>query len=268
MGSLTHETPSWQRYDRDELEKRKKCLVGQTVVGKLSPKRGNRYFIKWNVEPYDTIVISADKVEEVLGSTPPAGMWVTATIVGIGPSHVSWKKQHPYAMTLESRETRPSHQPSRGAMPPNAPYWKKTQRAGIVREVEEQEAYRTVPADFGMSRVKRSSGSRPGSANTSPNGSYRANRPQRSAVVPPFLPQRRSTSNHGSYTGGSAVITADDVIAEMQEEANKPKIYDLKVTQGANVNLVTGEIRQMGRSESHRSWRRGGGDPRDRGFTV
>lgn len=118
----------WLTWDTDELEKRKRALIGKTVVGKLSPKRGNRYFVKWNINANDTIVISSDKVEEVLGETPPAGMWVSCTIVGLGPGHVQWNKQHPYAMTLESRETRASHQPTQGVMPRGSPHWKKTQK--------------------------------------------------------------------------------------------------------------------------------------------
>merc|ERR1711900_139899 len=65
-----------------------------------------------------------------------------------GPGHVQWNKQHPYAMTLESRETRASHQPGKGIMARNSPHWKKSQKAGLTREVTALPDQRaTVPAE-------------------------------------------------------------------------------------------------------------------------
>merc|ERR1711959_456081 len=100
----------WLNWDAKELQRRHNELIGKTVRGKISPKRGNRYYVKWNGEPNDTVVINSDTTEDCLGGIPTIGMWVTCTIVGLGPSHVQWDKQHPYAMEIESCDTRESHQ--------------------------------------------------------------------------------------------------------------------------------------------------------------
>jgi hypothetical protein len=262
----------WLKWDKEELEKRKRALIGKSIVGKLSPKRGNRYFIKWNINDNDTVVISSDCVEDVLGSTPPAGMWVSATIIGLGPTHVQWNKQHPYAMTLESRETRPSHQPKKGLMPRNSPYWKKNQKAGLTRAVSvDPTLYHTVPAEVNMARYSSSSSRSPrAKPSTSPpamRSTYPLPEHSPPAFLPPKPPSRQRSSGSSNATG---VLTAEDVIAEMRaqeaasKQAGKPKIHDLKATQGANVNLVTGEVRAMGRSDKFNNWR----SIRDRSFTV
>merc|ERR1711964_548951 len=152
-GDTDQQHRPWMDWDDSELQKRKRALIGKTVVGKLSPQRGNRYFVKWNINANDTIVISADKVEEVLGDSAPAGMWVSCTIVGLGPGHVQWNKQHPYAMTLESRETRASHQPKKGKMARGSSHWKKSQKAGLSKPVVNAVSSRqTVPAEIDMAR--------------------------------------------------------------------------------------------------------------------
>jgi len=255
----------WLSWDNNELEKRKRALLGKTVVGKLSPKRGNRYFVKWNINANDTVVISADKVEEVLGETPPAGMWVACTIVGLGPGHVQWNKQHPYAMTLESRETRASHQPGKGIMPRSSPYWKKSQKAGLTREVENLPDQRaTVPAEIDMARY---------------TNARRANQVPRTLLDrAETLPRKASTSYLPPAARAQALVQAQPAVIPMPPPENLPKGIVLpqtvpqpesqtenlaRRTNGANINLVTGEIRQRGRADTVGSWRR-----RDRSFTV
>jgi len=257
----------WLSWDNKELEKRKRALLGKTVVGKLSPKRGNRYFVKWNINANDTVVISADKVEEVLGDTPPAGMWVSCTIVGLGPGHVQWNKQHPYAMTLESRETRASHQPGRGTMPRNSPHWMKSQKAGITREVKNEPNQRaTVPAEIDMARY---------------TNSLRANQVPRT-LADLSLTSRSRTSSRAVPSMTSSLersVTAPAVVViDMPPPEALPKGIVLpqtvpqpenqtenlaRRTNGANINLVTGQVRQRGRADTVGSWRR-----RDRSFTV
>jgi len=252
----------WLSWDNNELEKRKRALLGKTVVGKLSPKRGNRYFVKWNINANDTVVISADKVEEVLGDTPPAGMWVACTIVGLGPGHVQWNKQHPYAMTLESRETRASHQPGKGIMPRNSPFWKKSQKAGLTRDVtNEQDQRATVPAEINMARYQNA---------------RRSNQVPRNFSRPERKGSMRSLKS--SLTRAETVTLAVPTVIPMPPPQVLPKGIVLpqtvpqpesqtdnlaRRTNGANINLVTGEVRQRGRADTVGSWRR-----RDRSFTV
>merc|ERR1711964_505516 len=253
----------WLSWDNNKLEKRKRALLGKTVVGKLSPKRGNRYFVKWNINANDTVVISADKVEEVLGDTPPAGMWVACTIVGLGPGHVQWNKQHPYAMTLESRETRASHQPGKGIMPRNSPHWMKSQKAGLTREVVSLPDQRaTVPAEIDMARYQNAR-----RANQVPRKLSSFARPERKFST--------TTERKFSTTSRPAAIPA---VTPMPPPEALPKGVVLpqtvpqpesqtdnlaRRTNGANINLVTGEVRQRGRADTIGSWRR-----RDRSFTV
>lgn len=236
----------WLSWDNSELEKRKRALIGKTVVGKLSPQRGNRYFVKWNINANDTIVISADKVEEVLGAEAPAGMWVSCTIVGLGPGHVQWNKQHPYAMTLESRETRASHQPNKGKMPAGSPHWKKSQKAGLTREVTaELDQRRTVPAEIDMARYVNARNAR---------------------QVPEKLPMSISVSMPPPATVvlTSPPLVEKGIILSQTVPHNPNVVQSLGVrTNGANINLVTGEVRQRGRADTAGSWRK-----RDRSFTV
>lgn len=232
----------WLSWDSDELSKRQRALIGKTVVGKLSPKRGNRYFVKWNINANDTIVISSDKVEEILGDTPPAGMWVSCTIVGLGPGHVQWNKQHPYAMTLESRETRASHQPNKGVMPRGSPHWKKAQKAGLTREVTtEIDQRRTVPAEIDMARYQ--------------------------AVRRPTQPRKLTIERFVS--GPTPVVLPPPnalpkgiVLPQTVPQPTQAPASLAKRTNGANINLVTGEVRQRGRADTTDCWRR------NRGWTV
>jgi hypothetical protein len=248
-----HRFREWLSWDNDELEKRKRALIGKTVVGKLSPKRGNRYFVKWNINANDTIVISSDKVEEILGDTPPAGMWVSCTIVGLGPGHVQWNKQHPYAMTLESRETRASHQPGKGIMPRGSPHWKKAQKAGLTREVtDDTDQRRTVPAEIDMARYQnaRSAQQIPASIALTRNASAPVIVAPKVRMVMP-LPM--------------APPTALPKGAILAQTVPHPAVQTASLgtrTNGANINLVTGEVRQRGRADTGGSWRR------DRSFTV
>lgn len=246
----------WLSWDNNELEKRKRALLGKTVVGKLSPKRGNRYFVKWNINANDTVVISADKVEEVLGDTPPAGMWVACTIVGLGPGHVQWNKQHPYAMTLESRETRASHQPGKGIMPRNSPFWKKSQKAGLTRDVtNELDQRATVPAEIDMARYQNAR-----RGNQVPRAFPRAER----------KPSMRSLTRAVSETVPAVIpmpppqaLPKGIVLPQTVPQPESQTDNLARRTNGANINLVTGEVRQRGRADTVGSWRR-----RDRSFTV
>merc|ERR1711964_936683 len=245
----------WLSWDNGELEKRKRALIGKTVVGKLSPQHGNRYFVKWNINANDTIVISADKVEEVLGETAPAGMWVSCTIVGLGPGHVQWNKQHPYARTLESRETRASHQPQKGKMARGSSHWKKSQKAGLSTPIVNAVSSRqTVPAEIDMARYVAGRGGL-------------APRPQ-VPILPETLPTREplrppmsnwkglrehvmgGLSRHSSRQ--SSPPLADSVLDSVLPS---PKESLGQRINGANINLVTGEIRRRGRAESAGSWR-------------
>jgi len=233
----------WLSWDNGELEKRKRALIGKTVVGKLSPQRGNRYFVKWNINANDTIVISADKVEEVLGDSAPAGMWVSCTIVGLGPGHVQWNKQHPYAMTLESRETRASHQPKKGTMPRNSPHWKKAQKAGLTREVtSELDQRRTVPAEIDMARYASAPTAR------------QVPKELPTVVVSPAITRSLPTPSP---------LPKGQILAQTVPHSVVPTASLGVRTNGANINLVTGEVRQRGRADTAGSWRK-----RDRSFTV
>merc|ERR1711964_411983 len=252
----------WMGWDNGELEKRKRALIGKTVVGKLSPQHGNRYFVKWNINANDTIVISADKVEEVLGETAPAGMWVSCTIVGLGPGHVQWNKQHPYAMTLESRETRASHQPKKGKMARGSSHWKKSQKAGLSKPVVNAVSSRqTVPAEIDMARYVAGRGSL-------------APRPQ-VPILPETLPTReplrppmskwKGIRDHvmgglSHQSSRQSSPPADSLLALPSPEElpegivlqptvvppNDPKESLGQRINGANINLVTGEIRRRG----------------------
>jgi len=282
QGSETRESDQarfkqWLEWDSSELSNRQRALIGKTVVGKLSPKRGNRYFVKWNVNSNDTIVIAADKVEEILGSTPPAGMWVSCTILGLGPGHVQWNKQHPYAMTLESRETRASHQPSKGKLPSNSPYWKKTQRAGLVRQVTLDVTRQTVPAEIDISRGPATPAAQPAAykppavraalSRGSSLGSLHGGNPR------PPMPASNTSTLERSDSVTSRVIPMPPpnllpkgvILPQTVEQPSEPPVSLAKRTNGANINLVTGEVKSRGRSDTVNSWRR---DSRDRSFTV
>merc|ERR1711964_253426 len=265
----------WMGWDNGELEKRKRALIGKTVVGKLSPQRGNRYFVKWNINANDTIVISADKVEEVLGENAPAGMWVSCTIVGLGPGHVAWNKQHPYAMTLESRETRASHQPKKGKMPRNSAHWKKAQKAGLSKPVVTPISSRqTVPADIDMARYIAGRRPVPTVPETLPSPFSPSPGPfSPSPTPPPVSPLLRSTStgNFNSPPPAGSILASLPLTDSLPEGVifeptvvppNDPNETFATRINGANINLVTGEIRRRGRAESAGSWRK-----RDRSFT-
>lgn len=245
-------------WDNSELDKRKRALIGKTVVGKLSPKRGNRYFIKWNINANDTVVIAADKVEEILGETPMPGMWVSCTIVGLGPSHVQWNKQHPYAMALESRETRASHQPSKGKMPRNSPHWKKSQKAGLTRQVTSPiDQRQTVPAEIDMSRYAPNSARAPRDSRTAPTA-----RDSRLTQTMPSLPGGAVMAR--SQTGVAHVVRAKPVVPTLDKPIPPFNAENLaKAANNGSVNLVTGEVKPRGRADSAASWRK-----RDRSYTV
>jgi len=275
----------WLNWDTSELEKRQRALIGKTVVGKLTPKRGNRYFVKWNINANDTIVIAADKVEEILGATPPAGMWVSCTIVGLGPGHVQWNKQHPYAMTLESRETRASHQPSRGKLPSNSPHWKKTQKAGLIRQVTADSLSRqTVPVEIDMARPesvpavykspistlseqlsRQASLTGPGQLPLSMSPLTRQSTLESIISVassnrPPIAPQNRKVTPMPPPN----LLPKGMILPQTVEQPQEPPVSLAKRTNGANINLVTGEVKSRGRSDTAGSWRR----MRDRSMTV
>lgn len=260
---------SWCNWDNKELEKRKRALIGKTVVGKLSPKRGNRYFIKWNISANDTVVIGADKVEEILCDTPPAGMWVSCTIVGLGPSHVQWNKQHPYAMALESRETRSSHQPGKGRMPRNSPHWKKAQKAGLTRQVTSPVDQRaTVPAEIDMSRyAPKPKPVAPRMVQTLP--SFPSVGIPRAAPVPtgvthkvrPDLAALRSMPMSKPIVPKPLVKPVPHFAAHVQRATADAAALQHAANNGS-VNLVTGEVKPRGRADSAASWRR------DRSYTV
>lgn len=113
----------WVEWDHQQLERRRKALIGRTVMGKLSPKRNTRYFVKWNIESTDTVFINASKVEAVLGQDPCPGTIVTCVIKGLGPGHVQWNKQHPFSDTL-----------ALVPMDENHPHWRQRQREQKRRE--------------------------------------------------------------------------------------------------------------------------------------
>lgn len=85
------------------LAERKRELVGKTITGKLKPSfMGSRkgYFIKWNEHDNDTIFVSKARAEQHLGPTPRTGMWVTCTIVDLGPAWAPWDRQHPFTQAI------------------------------------------------------------------------------------------------------------------------------------------------------------------------
>merc|ERR1711964_700594 len=156
-----------------------------------------------------------------------------------GPSHVQWSKQHPYAMALASRETRASHQPSKGSMPRNSPHWKKSQKAGLTRPVTNPvDLVQTVPAEIDMSRylpkVKKPTKPVVPSRMIQTMPSFP---PAVVATIPPFAQHVMSTSADARALAHAA--------------------------NNGSVNLVTGEIRPRGRADSAASWRK-----RDRSYTV
>merc|ERR1712034_105235 len=79
----------WKNNVSQKLLKRKRALIGKTVVGKIIGSNGktNRYFVKWNAGCYDSVAIGADKVLETFGTDNPLGMLASCTIVGLGPHH-------------------------------------------------------------------------------------------------------------------------------------------------------------------------------------
>merc|ERR1711964_734107 len=221
----------------------------------------------WNISANDTVVIGADKVEEILGDAPPAGMWVSCTIVGLGPSHVQWNKQHPYAMALESRETRASHQPPKGRMPRNSPHWKKAQKAGLTRQVTSPVDQRqTVPAEIDMSRY---------AAKPKPRAASTASAAPRMVQTLPSFPSGVGIVRQTS-TGVAHKSCADLGMLRSMPHVSKPavpfqihaqasQIETAILAHAANngsVNLVTGEVTPRGRADSAASWRR------DRSYTV
>merc|ERR1712096_155210 len=103
------------------------------------------YFIKWNVSGSDAVSIQAARLEEILGQTPPTGMWVACKISGLGPDHVPWNKQHPFTFSVESRETRAAYQPMKGRMTNQSTHWKKCSRTGGLR-TDDTIAPKSLPA--------------------------------------------------------------------------------------------------------------------------
>lgn len=267
VSSIESQSSKWCNWESQELDKRKRALIGKTVVGKLSPKRGNRYFIKWNINANDTVVIGADKVEEVLGDDPPAGMWVSCTIVGLGPSHVQWSKQHPYAMALASRETRASHQPSKGSMPRNSPHWKKSQKAGLTRQVTTPvDHIQTVPAEIDMSRYQpKAKPAKPvvpsRMIQTMPSFPTAVKRGSTASHHRPALDALRSMPE-ASTVQPAVVVTIPPFAQHVLTTSADARALAHAANNGS-VNLVTGEIKPRGRADSCRSWRK-----RDRSYTV
>jgi hypothetical protein len=262
----TSDKEKFANWVAQELAKRQRSLIGKTVVGKLSPKRGNRYFIKWNISANDTVVIGADKVEEILGDTPPAGMWVSCTIVGLGPSHVQWNKQHPYAMALESRETRASHQPLKGRLPRNSPHWKKAQKTGLTRQVTSPVDQRaTVPAEIDMSRYAPKPKPIPRTVQTMPSfpSSVGLPGPLSRASSTGVAHQRPELSALRSMPHAAKPGLVTPVPSFGTHAINTNAAALAHAANNGSVNLVTGEVKPRGRADSAASWRK-----RDRSYTV
>lgn len=190
-------------------------------------------------------------------------MWVSCTIVGLGPGHVQWNKQHPYAMTLESRETRASHQPGKGIMPRNSPHWKKSQKAGLTREVTALPDQRaTVPAEIDMARYVNAR-----RANQVPRAfpmQRNATLPERKGSTFSIRPELRAQAKPAVIPmPPPEALPAGIVLPQTVPQPESQTDNLARRTNGANINLVTGEIRQRGRADTVGSWRR-----RDRSFTV
>jgi hypothetical protein len=93
------------------MEQREAELIGKTIYGDLVVREnGKGYFIKWNKWRHDRVYMTADRVERVLGKKPAAGSRVTCTISGLGPKHVPWNRQNPYAPTLKLATDEPKEE--------------------------------------------------------------------------------------------------------------------------------------------------------------
>lgn len=178
-------------------EERMMCLIGCEIQGQLGPKRSGRYYVRWNSpNNFDNVAISAKVVEAELGSEPRVGMRVSCKIVGLGPAHAEWRKQHPYAMAVECCDTR-THAPTRAAP--------------VIRDSS--------------------------------------------------IPQSTCWKRGQARTAGSPVEAAACTSAAAKQNF---RVF------GANINLVTGEVRQRGRADTCKSWFRSGkrDTSRDRGSTI
>jgi len=166
----------WVEWDKTQLERRKAALIGKTVMGKLSPKRNTRYFVKWNIEATDTVFIGADKVEALMGANPRPGTIVTCTIKGLGPGHVQWNKQHPFSDKLEVVPMDEKH-----------PLWRRRQR-----EMKNKELRTRSRTQSRGSRMTRQT-SRGSMMVRSRSGTYGSqNDGQRRSIDKPQMGRRRS----------------------------------------------------------------------------
>lgn len=93
-------------YTKMRMEQREAELVGKSIVGDLIVREnGKGYFIKWNKWRHDRVYMTADRVERVLGRKPKSGTRVMCTISGLGPKHVPWNRQNPFAPSIQRAPT-------------------------------------------------------------------------------------------------------------------------------------------------------------------
>jgi len=184
----------WVEWDNTQLERRKTALIGKTVMGKLSPKRNTRYFVKWNIEATDTVFIGADKVEAIMGPVPRPGTIVTCVIKGLGPGHVQWNKQHPYSDKLEVVPMDEKH-----------PLWRRRQR-----EIRNKEKVRRSRSRNASMAGSRNSGrislarSRSGTWNSEGQRRMSTDKPRRRSIREgPPMGVRRSTGDSARPSNGS-----------------------------------------------------------------
>merc|ERR1711964_451909 len=102
-------------WETEKISSREKFLVGKKVIGRISPCRNGRYFVKWHRDPRNTVTISQSRVESQIGDVLRPNLLVAVTIKGLGPDHVRWDRKHPFAVQIEiADEKSQNQQQSRG----------------------------------------------------------------------------------------------------------------------------------------------------------
>lgn len=100
-GRMSKRQQRCKTWEENKLANRKKYLIGKKVVGRISPCRNGRYFVKWHRDPKNTVTMSQKRVEAQIGDVLRPNLLVQVTIDGLGPEYARWDRQHPFATKIE-----------------------------------------------------------------------------------------------------------------------------------------------------------------------
>lgn len=180
------------------MEQREADLVGKTIFGDLVVRENKGYFIKWNKWRHDRVYMTADRVERVLGKKPTAGSRVTCTISGLGPKHVPWNRQNPYAPTLKLATDEPKEEtPVNKKVCAKRFEWKKTGSSSSLTSTQSSRFPSRTTSPKSLTGRSQSPPPSPAAPHTSP----RCSPQEKSAAPSPRTPVARRARSYDHFKG-------------------------------------------------------------------